>query len=433
LPQKNLPQAIKWEDICNSSYIGASYPPAGQISCPFWPQNQQSLQKKPNSHANKTEQNAFKTHPKETAVEVEIDLSGTPSASLSHFRGTDVPTTTFAPEATPLSLADAIAFEARLGLSANPKTLTPWLFYDEAGSHLFEQITELPEYYPTRTERSIFSAHAEDILHEAARGQGPIGKLTLIELGAGTATKTGILLAETVRQQGSVVYQPVDVSETALAEASENILANIPGVTVRCQVADYTREALPLNRLPHTRTLALYIGSSIGNFTPEDAKDVLTNLRAQLLPGDTLLLGTDLAPSGSPKGSKTVAMLLAAYDDAAGITAAFNLNVLTRLNRDLGADFVLENFRHRACWNPTESRIEMHLESLVAQQVHIPANSSGPALTVDFTAGESIHTENSYKFTLAAVESLLYSAGFNMTKSWHDPKHLFAVTLATAI
>lgn len=344
-----------------------------------------------------------------------------------------MPSTTFATDEPLISTIDAVAYEARTGLTATPKTLSPWLFYDEAGSHLFEQITELPEYYLTRTERSIFAANASEILSEAAQGQGPSGKLTLIELGAGTATKTGILLAEAVRQQGSVVYQPVDVSETALAEASENILANIPGVTVRSQVTDYTREALPLNRLPETRTLALYIGSSIGNFMPEDARDVLRNLRAQLLPGDTLLLGTDLAPSGGAVANKTVATLLAAYDDAAGVTAAFNLNVLTRLNRDLGSDFVPANFRHRACWNPAESRIEMHLESLIEQRVHLLANSSGPAFTVDFTRGESIHTENSYKFTSAAVDALLASANFRKIKSWEDPQHLFAVTLATAV
>ncbi len=313
-----------------------------------------------------------------------------------------------------------------------PKTLTPWLFYDEAGSDLFEQITELPEYYLTRTERGIFSDHAEEILREAASSHGTrsTGKLTLIELGAGTASKTGILLAEAVRQQGSIVYQPVDVSESALDAARENILARIPGVTVRCQVADYTREALPLDRLPNTRTMALYIGSSIGNFSPEDAREVLRNLRAQLLPGDTLLLGIDLAPSG---GNKTEAALLAAYDDAAGVTAAFNLNVLTRLNRDLGADFNPVCFRHKALWNQAASRIEMHLESIASQRVHIPANASGPALTVTFAAGETIHTENSYKFTPARVDALLSSAGFSATHAWQDPGHLFAVTLSTAI
>jgi len=334
-----------------------------------------------------------------------------------------------APEVTSISTNAAVALEARTGLTADPKTLSPWLFYDEDGSHLFEEITELPEYYVTRTERSIFAAHADEILQEAARNQGPAGKLTLIELGAGTATKTGILLAAAVRQQESVVYQPVDVSETALAEARENILTNIPGVAVRCQVADYTREALPLNRLPNTRTLALYIGSSIGNFTPNGSREVLQNLRAQLLPGDTLLLGTDLVPGEH----KTVATLRAAYDDAAGTTAAFNLNVLTRLNRDLGANFDLEKFRHKIVWNASASRIEMHLESLVAQRVRIPGNSSGAALNVDFALGETIHTENSYKFTAAAVEQLLASANFKATRSWQDPHHLFAVTLATAL
>jgi len=336
-----------------------------------------------------------------------------------------------APEAVPTSTADAIAIEAHTGLTATPKTLSPWLFYNEAGSDLFEQITELPEYYPTRTERGIFAAHAPEILRAAAakRDAAPVGKLTLIELGAGTATKTGILLAEAVRQQGSVVYQPVDVSESALAAARDNILTNIPSVTVRVQVADYTREALPLDRLPNTRTLALYIGSSIGNFTPQDARDVLRNLRAQLLPGDTLLLGTDLCPGPH----KTEATLLAAYDDAAGVTAAFNLNVLARLNRDLGADFNLAGFRHKVRWNSSESRIEMHLESLTAQTVHIPANAAGPALAIAFLQGETIHTENSYKFTPAATKALLASASFAATNTWQDPQSLFAVTLATAI
>ncbi|MEI9978096.1 MAG: L-histidine N(alpha)-methyltransferase [Edaphobacter sp.] len=335
-----------------------------------------------------------------------------------------------ATEAISVSTTEAVAHEARVGLSSTPKTLSPWLFYDEAGSHLFEQITELPEYYLTRTERAIFTNHAEEILRETAASAGPhpAGKLTLIELGAGTATKTGILLREAVRQQGSVVYQPVDVSETALAEATENILANIPGVSVRSQVTDYTREGLPLDRLRNTRTLALYIGSSIGNFTPDEALGVLQILRAQLLPGDMLLLGTDLAPGKN----KSVATLLAAYDDAAGVTAAFNLNVLTRLNRDLGTDFQVENFSHKVLWNPTASRIEMHLESLIAQRVHLPANGA-PALEIEFAAGETIHTENSYKFTLSAVNALLASAGFAVARSWQDAKGLFAVTLATAV
>jgi dimethylhistidine N-methyltransferase len=238
-----------------------------------------------------------------------------------------------------------------------------------------------------------------------------------------------VLLAAAVRRQGSVVYQPVDVSETALAVASENIQANFPGVTVRCQVADYTREPLPLDRLPNLRTLALYIGSSIGNFSPAAAKSLLCNVRSQLLPGDKLLLGTDLGPGPQ----KSIATLLAAYNDAAGTTAGFNRNVLHRLNRDLGADFDPASFTHKAIWNESQSRIEMHLESLKHQRVHIPANSAGPALTLTFTPGETIHTENSYKFTAESVEKLLQSADFAISSSWQDAKGLFAVTLATAI
>jgi dimethylhistidine N-methyltransferase len=329
--------------------------------------------------------------------------------------------------AAEIDTANAVAAEARKGLTGHPKTLAPWLFYDEAGSYLFEQITELPEYYLTRTERGIFSAHADEILQEAAGEDRQT--LTLIELGAGTASKTGVLLAAAVRQQERVVYQPVDVSETALAAASDNIQANFPGVTVRCQVADYTREPLPLDRLPGLRTLALYIGSSIGNFSPADAESLLRNVRAQLLPGDKLLLGTDSGPGPH----KSVATLLAAYNDAAGTTAAFNRNVLARLNRELGANFDTEAFSHKAIWNQRLSRIEMHLESHARQQVHIPANSDGVALSLGFGPGETIHTENSYKFTPAAIEALLTPANFTIARTWHDPQHLFAVTLATAV
>lgn len=321
----------------------------------------------------------------------------------------------------------AVAAEARAGLTARPRTLSPWLFYDEAGSSLFEQITEAPEYYLTRTERGIFTAHADEILARAAGGRNE--KLTLIELGAGTAAKTGVLLAAAVRQQGSVVYQPVDVSETALAAASENIAANFPGVTVRAQVADYTTQALPLDRLRGLRTLALYIGSSIGNFSPGNAVALLRNVRAQLLPGDKLLLGTDLGPGQH----KSAATLLAAYNDVAGTTAAFNRNVLTRLNRELGADFDTAAFAHKAIWNARESRIEMHLEARTRQRVGIPANSAGGALNLDFAPGETIHTENSYKFTAASIAALLAPADFSISQTWHDPQYLFAVTLATAI
>ncbi len=323
--------------------------------------------------------------------------------------------------ATEPQVSSAVACEAVQGLTATPKTLSPWLFYDEAGSQLFEQITLLPEYYLTRTERGIFSDHAAEMLDQAAGDQ----TLTLLELGAGTATKTGILLAAAVERQGEVVYQPVDVSESALEEARENIETNIPGVTVLSQVADYTAEPLHLQREPGVRALALYIGSSIGNFAPRDAQDVLRNLRSQLQPGDCLLLGTDLA--------KDETTLLAAYNDASGTTAAFNLNVLVRLNRELGADFNLDEFTHKAIWNAAESRIEMHLISNATQTIWIPANTGSPAVKLEFAEGETIHTENSYKFTTATVASLVQSAGFTPVQTWHDADTLFAVTLAKAV
>ncbi len=256
----------------------------------------------------------------------------------------------------------------------------------------------------------------------------PASPYTLIELGAGTATKTGILLEAAVRRQGSVLYQPVDVSASALEEACANIQTNIFGVTVRPQVANYTVESLSISRPHNARALTLYIGSSIGNFSPAEATDLLSNLRAQLRRGDALLLGTDLAPGFN----KPVASLLAAYDDATGVTAAFNRNILDRLNRDLGANFDPECFSHRALWNPENSRIEMHLAPIATQQVQIPANSAGPALHFTLTPAETIHTENSYKFTPASISALLNSAGFETTHTWQDPQALFAVTLATA-
>ncbi len=323
---------------------------------------------------------------------------------------------------------DFVAAEARKGLLAAPRTLAPWLFYDDRGSELFEQITALPEYYLTRTERSIFSAHADDILEAASGGH----VLTVVELGAGTAAKTGILLNAAVRRQGSVIYQPVDVSASALDEATANLKAGVPGITIRPQVANYTVEPLTLYRPQNTRALALYIGSSIGNFSPEEAADLLSNLRAQLRAGDSLLLGTDLAPNSDPGTHKSVTTLIAAYDDAAGVTAAFNRNILHRLNRDLGANFDPTCFAHRARWNPEHSRIEMHLEALSRQHIHIPANSAGPALTFDLHPGETIHTENSHKFTASSIHMLLSSSRFEITGTWQDPQALFRVTLATA-
>jgi L-histidine N-alpha-methyltransferase len=335
----------------------------------------------------------------------------------------------------------AVAAEARRGLTASPKSLAPWLFYDEIGSRLFEQITTLPEYYLTRAEREIFTTHAAEIfalLRPSTDNLQPAtsnSSLTIAELGAGTASKTGILLRALAERQPHVLYQPIDISPTALDEARAQLQAGLPTLTVRPHVANYVTEPYTIDRAPGTRILALYIGSSIGNFSPAEARQILTGLRDQLQPGDALLLGTDLAPCPPEVAvpAKSAFTLLSAYNDKQGVTSAFNLNILARLNRELGADFDLTQFTHRALWNHTHSRIEMHLKSLVPQRVTIPANSASPALHINFSAGETIHTENSYKFTPATISTLLTDTGFTPTRTFTDPASLFAVTLASAI
>jgi dimethylhistidine N-methyltransferase len=321
------------------------------------------------------------------------------------------------PERDP-ALHRAVLRETLLGLAVprgTQKTLPPWLFYDERGSQLFEEITRLPEYYLTRTERSIFAERADEIL-------GSVGKpVTIAELGSGTAAKTGLLLAAAARRQSQVLYQPIDVSPSALEEAAAKLSAAIPSLRVEPQIANYITDAYTIQRPQGACILALYIGSSIGNFGPSEAKSILHNLREHLRSaGDALLLGVDLAPCCN----KSVEFLLAAYNDAAGVTAAFNKNILAHLNRELGADFNLDRFAHRARWNAAESRIEMHLESLANQTVHIAG------AFISFAAGETIHTENSYKFTERSLRTLLMSAGFSAPQWFQDPKHLFGVVLA---
>jgi dimethylhistidine N-methyltransferase len=309
--------------------------------------------------------------------------------------------------------------EVYRGLTARPKTLSPWLFYDREGSRLFEEITELDEYYVTRTERGIFETYADEIVASAAGDQS----LTVLELGAGTATKTGILLAAAVRRQGSVVYNAIDVSESALAAAKANIEEHVAGVRVVTRTADYTEGLGAVETLGEkpTRKLVLYIGSSIGNFDAPDAMELLRGVRSQLMPGDRLLLGVDMV--------KDLPTLLAAYDDAKGVTAAFNRNVLARINRELGADFHPQCFRHKVRWNGELSRIEMHLESLIRQTVHITALG----MDVSLRRGETIHTENSYKFTQERIAQMLTRTGFQVDARWTDAKKWFSVVLAQAV
>ena len=313
------------------------------------------------------------------------------------------------------ALRESVLTEAIAGLSSIPKSLPPWLFYDDVGSALFEKITELPEYYLTRAERSIFAERAEDIISSVGH------PLTIAELGSGTASKTGLLLTAAARRQPRLLYQPIDVSPSALEQAANTLPMEIPDVVVRPQIANYITNGYTIERPDDGFILALYIGSSIGNFRPEEARSILRKLRKQLKKtADAILIGVDLAPNCN----KTVEQLIAAYDDAAGVTAAFNKNILARLNREAGADFNLDAFRHLASWNAQESRIEMHLVSTVAQTVTIDGER------FDFAPDESIHTENSYKFTERALIQLLHDSGYSSPEWFEDADHYFAVALA---
>jgi L-histidine N-alpha-methyltransferase len=314
-------------------------------------------------------------------------------------------------------ISDKIASSVYEGLLSNPKWLPSWLFYDSAGSRLFDEITRIPEYYVTRTERAILEARASEIVARAA-GQNA---LRLVELGAGSAEKTRLLLSAAVERQDTVFYEPVDVSASALIEAQMRIEEEIPGVLVCPRVEDYTHNLELDTTLPTERRLVLYIGSSIGNFEPGESLLLLERVRASLDPGDCLLLGVDLV--------KEEDVLLAAYDDKAGVTAAFNRNVLVRLNRELDADFHPEKFAHRAIWNTEESRMEMHLVSETKQTVWL----AGMDLRVEFAAGESIHTENSYKYRAGDAEALAAKAGFAHEATWTDERGWFAVCLARAV
>jgi dimethylhistidine N-methyltransferase len=315
-----------------------------------------------------------------------------------------------------MSGAATLADDVRRGLTSNPKTLPPYLFYDEEGSRLYERITELPEYYLTRAEREIFLSYAPEIVaHVMGRG----GELNVIELGAGSATKTEILLrAVLARTAARCLYLPVDVSPTALAEAEHRLRVALPRLSVRPLAMTHEESLRVLADVAPPR-LVLFIGSSVGNIADEEASALLRRTR-EALRGDTwLLLGTDLRKSPS--------MLQAAYDDAAGVTAAFNKNVLARINRELGGHFDLDRFRHRARWNEAASRVEMHLESVDAQAVSIDRLG----LRARFDAGETIHTESCSKYDLPRVERLLAAGGFRLEATYHDRERRFALHLAS--
>ncbi|MCU1272261.1 MAG: Dimethylhistidine N-methyltransferase [Acidobacteriaceae bacterium] len=299
------------------------------------------------------------------------------------------------------------------GLTSRPKTLPCKLLYDDRGSALFEEITRLPEYYLTRTELEILQERAIEIVQAVGT------PVSIVELGAGTASKTGTLLRALARRQMRLKYFPVDISPAALADAKKRIRGQCPNALVRPVVADFS-DGFHFLREISGRKLVLYLGSSIGNFEWNDAVAMLSRVREQLMPGDALLLGTDMV--------KPADILVPAYDDAQGVTATFSKNILMRLNRELGADFDLDLFRHVAEWVPSRSRMEIFLESMRPQTVALRMAH----LTIRFIAGERIHTENSHKYTLEMIERMLCVSGFRLEKTWFDKREWFGLNLARA-
>ncbi|MFF1274193.1 L-histidine N(alpha)-methyltransferase [Streptomyces marokkonensis] len=302
----------------------------------------------------------------------------------------------------------ALRADVREGLTGSPRTLPPKWFYDARGSELFEEITGLPEYYPTRAEREILRARAGGIAEAS-------GARTLVELGSGSSEKTRHLLDALTALH---TYVPVDVSESALTQAGQALVAERPGLEVHALIADFTAP-LALPATPGPRLVA-FLGGTIGNLLPAERAAFLASVRALLAPGDALLLGTDLV--------KDERVLVRAYDDAAGVTAAFNKNVLSVINRELGADFDPDAFDHVAAWDARREWIEMRLRSRAAQTVKIPALE----LAVDFAAGEELRTEVSAKFRREGVREELSAAGLELTRWWTDEERRFALSLSVA-
>ncbi|MEU8649844.1 L-histidine N(alpha)-methyltransferase [Streptomyces sp. NPDC048737] len=302
----------------------------------------------------------------------------------------------------------ALRADVLQGLTATPKTLPPKWFYDADGSELFERITELPEYYPTRAEREI-------LVDRAGETAAAAGARTLVELGSGSSEKTRHLIGALTDLD---TYVPVDVSESALTGAGRALAAERPGLSVHALIADFTAP-LTLPDTPGPRLVA-FLGGTIGNLLPDERAAFLGSVRALLSPGDALLLGTDLV--------KDEEVLVRAYDDAAGVTAAFNKNVLAVVNRELGGDFDPGAFDHVALWDAENEWIEMRLRSRTAQTVKLPALG----LAVDFAAGEELRTEVSAKFREAGVRAELSAAGLELSRWWTDREGRFALSLSTA-
>lgn len=307
----------------------------------------------------------------------------------------------------------SFAEDVRSGLATRPMRLSPKWFYDDLGSTLFEAITRLPEYYLTRVERDLLATYGGEIVDTLG------GPLELVELGSGSAAKTRLLIDAILDAQPRLTYRPVDISADALAESA---LA-LTGAYDRLQVDAYAGDYVPLLRdkrlALRDRALALFLGSNVGNFEPADAETLLTYLAGALRRGDALLLGYDL--------KKDASILEAAYDDPTGVTAAFNKNLLGRMNRELGADFDLAAFRFRARWNAASGAVESYLVATRAQEVRIP----GAGLHLRLADGDAIHTESSYKFDREEVVALAQRAGFDHRATFSDAGARYALALFT--
>jgi len=308
------------------------------------------------------------------------------------------------------------AEDVRQGLTAPRKSLPPRWFYDALGSALFDAICFLPEYYVMRAEAEVLAKHRKEI----AGAFGP--QVRLVELGSGLARKTRAFLDDLTAQQPDLEYVPVDVDDATLERVGRDLLLEYEHLRVLAVASDFTRPSIPLGALSPARgrTVVLFLGSTIGNLDPEAALAMMRDLRSALSPGDALFLGADLR--------KPKSILEPAYDDPLGVTAAFNLNLLVRINRELGGHFDLNAFRHRAFYDEELGRIEMHLVSLREQSVRIDALS----LDVAFDESETIHTESSYKYDAATLATLAEGSGFTIEKTWTDSRGWFADALLVA-
>jgi dimethylhistidine N-methyltransferase len=307
----------------------------------------------------------------------------------------------------------SFAEDVRSGLTAPRKFLLPQYFYDALGSALFGAICELPEYYVTRAETEILALQADEI----ARAFG--GPVRLVELGSGYARKTRLLFDAVLARQDELEYAPIDIDPHVLEESARELLNNYARLRISAVAADFRDVARTFEALPSAtaRTVVLFLGSTIGNLDPVDAATLLREIRSVLTTQDALFLGADLV--------KPITVLEPAYDDELGVTAAFNRNLLARINRELGGHFDLSRFQHRAFFNREASRIEMHLVSRGAQRIAIDDLS----LEIDFADGEAIHTENSYKYDEAMLATLASEGGFSIEHRWSDTRGWFADVL----